>query len=120
MDPIRSILGGAPQPVALPRPAVAGATLSALPKPATDPIFSAPQSEANFDAEQKRFEAVQRAAQGIANLFVISDQRFTIFKDSAGQYITRFTNLRDGRVMYIPEPDLLNMARSAPAVTLDV
>lgn len=67
-------------------------------------------------AEQRRAQAVQRAAQDIANIYVISDKRFTIFKDMSGQYITRFTSLRDGRVTYIPEPDLLRMSSPSAGV----
>jgi len=62
-------------------------------------------------AEQRRYEAVQQAAHDIANLYVLGDKRFTIYKDASGQYITRYTSLRDGRVTYIPEPELLGHAR---------
>jgi hypothetical protein len=68
-------------------------------------------------AEAARRAAVESAARQIANEYVISDMRFTIFKDASGQYITRFTSLRDGRVTYIPEPDLLRKARSQGAGT---
>ena len=61
-------------------------------------------------ADQQRLQAVQRAAQNIANVFVVSDKIFTIFKDSTGQYITRFTSLRDGRVTYVPEPELFKQS----------
>lgn len=58
--------------------------------------------------EQKRAEAVERAAQSFfSDFFAVSDTTFSIYKDTSGQYITRFTSLRDGRVTYIPEPDLL-------------
>lgn len=58
--------------------------------------------------EQRRAEAVQRAAESFfSDFFAVSDTTFSIYKDTSGQYITRFTSLRDGRVTYIPEPDLL-------------
>lgn len=58
--------------------------------------------------EQKRREAVYRAAESFfKDVYAVSDTRFTIFKDSSGQYITRYTSLRDGKVTYIPEPDML-------------
>jgi hypothetical protein len=70
-------------------------------------------------ADQKRLEALQRAAREAANnSYVISDRTFTIFKDSTGQYITRFTSLRDGRVTYIPEPELLKSSNQTTAVSL--
>ncbi len=59
-------------------------------------------------AEQQRYEKVFRAAQSIfKDSYVVSDKSFSIFKDSSGQYVTRYTSLRDGRVTYIPEPQLL-------------
>jgi hypothetical protein len=57
--------------------------------------------------DQKRAETVQRVAQAIQrDFFAVSDTKFTIFKDGAGQYITRITSLRDGRITYIPEPKI--------------
>ena len=70
-------------------------------------------SAASFDpqaAEQQRLQTVQSAAQSVADSFVVSDHTFTIFKDSTGQYITRFTSLRDGSVTYIPEPNLIKLS----------
>ncbi len=42
----------------------------------------------------------------LANLYAVSDTRFTIYKQN-GEYYTRITNLRDGRVTTVPEPTLL-------------
>ena len=61
------------------------------------------------DAQQQRYEAVRRASQQVADLYVVSDKTFTIFKDVSGQYVTRFTSLRDGKVTYIPEPNLFRL-----------
>lgn len=59
-------------------------------------------------AEDVRYEQVVRAAQNfVANSYPVGDKTFTIYKDSSGQYITRYKSLRDGRVTYIPEPRLL-------------
>ena len=69
-------------------------------------------------AEEKRYEAIRQAAQHIANSYVVSDKTFTIFKDVTGQYITRFTSLRDGRVTYIPEPQLLRSNAPEEAISL--
>lgn len=72
-------------------------------------------------AEQKRVDTVKAISQQIANTFVVGDQEFAIFKDATGQYITRFTSLRDGKVTYIPEPVLYKLGSSfAPAVQLKV
>ena len=62
--------------------------------------------------EQKRADAVKAASQQAAETFVVSDHSFTIFKDATGQYITRFTSLRDGKVTYIPEPNIFKMGNS--------
>src|SRR5689334_6909416 len=65
--------------------------------------------------EQKRLETVQHAAQDIANIYIVGDKTFTIFKDATGQYITRFTSLRDGKVTYIPEPELFKRSSASPS-----
>lgn len=60
-------------------------------------------------AEQRRFDRVIQAAAALAGVdpYPVSDKIFTIYKDGSGQYITRYTSLRDGRVTYIPEQRLL-------------
>lgn len=88
------------------------------PAPSSDgaailPPLGGQQHQVGFDAqaaEQSRADAVLRAAQQIANVYVIGDRTFSIFKDSTGQYITRFTSLRDGKVTYIPEPTLFKLS----------
>lgn len=73
-------------------------------------------------ADAKRLERLRQAA----NTFVLSDQSFTMYKDATtGQFITRFTSLRDGKVTYIPEPDMvswLNQSKQTvdPSISLDV
>ena len=77
------------------------------------PKESVPASYDAAAAEQARAATVQRLAQQIANVFVLGDSHFSLFKDSTGQYITRFTSLRDGKVTYIPEPTLFKMGSSS-------
>ena len=87
----------------------------ALPVPGADAADLAPKQDTTFDpqaAEQARQATVQRISQQIANDFILGDQTFSLFKDSTGQYITRFTNLRDGKVTYIPEPTLFKLGGS--------
>src|SRR5262245_12457597 len=94
------------KPVALPNPA------PVLPKPEAPVLPIAGSGTQAFDhqaAEQKRYEAVRRVSQQVADIYVVSDKTFTIFKDVSGQYITRFTSLRDGKVTYIPEPNLFRL-----------
>ncbi len=63
--------------------------------------------------DEKRYEQVERAAKVFFNdVFVVNDTKFTIFKDTSGQFVTRFTNLRDGSVTYIPEPEILRYMES--------
>jgi len=76
------------------------------------PVLPIAGDSAAFDpqaAEQQRLQAVHRAAQAVSDIFVVSDRTFTIFKDTSGQYVTRFTSLRDGKVTYIPEPNLFRL-----------
>lgn len=55
---------------------------------------------------------VQQASQIVAsNPYPVSDQRFTIFKDIAGDYVTRFTSLVDGSVEYYPQKGLFELAQ---------
>ena len=110
---------GLKQPIAIPTPT--------LPAPRADAaVVSGASGSANavtiggnadgFDAqaaEAKRVDAVRRAAQNIANTYVVSDTTFSLFKDATGQYITRFTSLRDGKVTYIPEPSLFKLGGSS-------
>ncbi len=101
-----------------------------VPSPA--PVASQPQvpfvpmgadDNGAFDvqlAQQQRFQAVQHVSQQIADTFVVSDRTFTIFKDATGQYITRFTSLRDGKVTYIPEPNLFRMGGESDKLSFDL
>ncbi len=109
-------------------PAPTSNAASALPKPVAHdapPVVTTDQATIDAQvqkAEQKRYEAVQRMAQDVANVYVVSDKRFTIFKDVTGQYITRFTSLRDGRVTYIPQPKLVALSgnNAGPTVAIKV
>ncbi len=95
----------------------------ALPKPAAPTVPYGNSADVSFDpqvAEQKRYEAVQKQAQDVANVYVVSDRTFSIFKDASGQYITRFTSLRDGRVTYIPEPELFRLGGGAGSQTVSI
>ncbi|MFZ4124552.1 MAG: hypothetical protein ACOYJ2_00580 [Rickettsiales bacterium] len=66
------------------------------------------QADEVASAEVRRFEQVKRAAESFfKDVYAVNDHTFSIYKDGSGQYITRFTSLRDGRVTYIPEPQLL-------------
>lgn len=57
--------------------------------------------------DKARYEQVKSAsAHYFKDFYAVSDATFTIFKDANGQYVTRFTNLRDGSVKYVPEPDI--------------
>ena len=85
------------------------------------PQGQAPQKPAAPDegfpnaVDQKRYERVAKAAQVFKDVYAVSDLRFSIYKDTSGQYITRYTSLRDGRVTYIPEPALLQKLERSQA-----
>ena len=69
------------------------------------------------NTEQRRFEQIKRAATAyLKDIYAVNDHTFTIFKDNTGQYITRFTSLRDGKVTYIPELKLLEHGSSGESL----
>lgn len=76
--------------------------------------------------EQQRLDTIVQAASQFKNIYPVSDTTFSIFKDSSGQFVTRFTSLKDGSVTYIPEPDIArfiesnNARRSAANISIDV
>lgn len=74
--------------------------------------------------EQRRLDRITEAAQQFFNdNYAVSDTTFTIFKDKSGQYITRYTSLRDGRVTYFPEPQLLKrleISQPQPAALVEI
>lgn len=73
-----------------------------------------PEAKVTEDStEAKRMAQLQRVADNFfKDVYAVSDSTFTIFKDSSGQYITRYTSLRDGKVTYIPEPQMLQYMES--------
>lgn len=85
----------------------------ALPLKQFEKAASAPKPVAEqvaYDAsasDKTRYENMERASQMFKDVFVVSDMKFSIYKDFTGQFVTRFTNLRDGSVSYIPEPDMM-------------
>ncbi len=84
--------------------------LGQIKEPVKDAEVKIPPQEdrkAKEPTADSRMQAVIRAAQMFKDIYVVSDTTFTIFKDSSGQYVTRFTSLKDGSVTYIPEPDIV-------------
>lgn len=76
-------------------------------EPATE--FQEATIPSDQELEQLRMQQAEKAARVIADYFIVSDVRFTIFKDASGQYVTRFTSLQDGTVHYIPEPNMVKL-----------
>ena len=103
----------AAQPVAAPAPR----PVAQAPVPAPLPVDVQVAS-----AEQKRFEAVKAASQSAPNVYPLGDRTFTIFKDSSGQYVTRYYSMTTGKVSYVPEPETLKQSStySAPNVKVTV
>lgn len=97
--------------------------LPSLAKPSVDVPIDLPINPAPVKEPRVTFADVQAAAQVVAsNPYPVSDQRFTIFKDIAGDYVTRFTSLVDGSVKYYPQKTLFEMVQvlkgkiSAPTI----
>jgi hypothetical protein len=59
--------------------------------------------------DKQRADAVAQAATVVRDYFAVSDTRFTIFKNGSGEFITKFTSLRDGSITYFPEPELFKL-----------
>jgi hypothetical protein len=59
--------------------------------------------------DEKRLADMKRVIErnSFKDTFAVRDTSFTIFKDKEGQYITRFTSLRDGSVTYVQEKDVM-------------
>ncbi|MES2984040.1 MAG: hypothetical protein V4735_02505 [Pseudomonadota bacterium] len=86
----------------------------------TYPAPAPTQDETDFfpvptpSVEDKRYDQVFNASKSLfKDVYAVTDTSFTIFKDESGQYITRYTSLRDGRVTYVPEPKLLQLFESS-------
>src|SRR5689334_15953309 len=47
-------------------------------------------------------EVIAQLSASLKDFYALGDTQFTIFKDASGQYITRYTSLRDGTVTYVP------------------
>ena len=70
------------------------------------------QQQAPSTAQQARYEEVKQASQAVqSNYFVVSDVSFTIFKDLDGDYVTRYTSLKDGSVKYYPQKALFEQVQ---------
>lgn len=70
------------------------------------------------EAEQAKISYLEKASAAYRAFFYpMGEVKFTIYKDSTGQYITRFTSLIDGTVTHIPEQNILD---SMSRLTADV
>jgi hypothetical protein len=47
------------------------------------------------------------------DVYAVSDTTFSLFKDGNGQIITRFTDLKSGEVVYIPELEMMQFIEKA-------
>lgn len=93
---------------------------AAIPAPAPVEIKQ-PKMEAPATADEARYEEVKKAAATIqSNYYVVSDVRFTIFKDIAGDYVTRFTSLKDGSVKYYPQKSLFELMKIKQAQDITI
>jgi hypothetical protein len=82
-----------------------------------EPVLRPTSEKSQAGNSIDRLDLVKLASRQLADPFVLGDSRFTIYKDTSGQYVTRLTNLRDGKVTYFPEPELLK--RSAQSLGFD-
>jgi len=88
--------------------------LTETPKPLPEvklPEVNTQAKAAATTSDEAMRARVLAAAQALKNTYAVSDSRFTIFKDVAGDYVTRFTSLRDGSVKYYPQKTLFELAQ---------
>jgi len=100
---------GSSLPIARPTPVKQEVALPSLVKASVEAPVDLPANTQPQQVEKPKvsFADVQVASQVVAsNPYPVSDQRFTIFKDIAGDYVTRFTSLVDGSVEYYPQKSL--------------
>lgn len=64
--------------------------------------------------DEKRLADMKRVIErnSFKDTYAVRDNSFTIFKDENGQYVTRFTDLRDGSVTYVPEKEVLGFGNT--------
>lgn len=92
-----------------------------IPQPSAQPVLPVPSQAValpvigggspGFDAdgaEAARLANLRQAARNAPQ--PLGSQSFTMFKDATGQVITRFRDANSGKVVYIPEPNLLRLA----------
>lgn len=86
-------------------------SLKSQPAPKVEEVqVEAPKHSSGHDLAVN-LQALKAAAQAFA--YPLGDQKFTIYKDTlSGQYVTRFTSLRDGSVTYYPARDVLGAVGS--------
>lgn len=77
-----------------------------------DPVVNEQQVKDLSQVEKQRLDTVIKGAQQMNRTIGATGQTFSIFKDSNGQFITRFTNRATGAVTYVPEPNILKFAES--------
>jgi len=107
---IGGIGSGAQLPASFALPTIPGKTTEfKAPVPAPQVQQQAPEvtvPTANTGVDP-RLELIQRISVEKFS-YPLGDSRFTIFKDAkSGQYIVRYTSLKDGSIKQIPEPELL-------------
>jgi len=78
------------------------------------------KTQESIEPQKAREIQVRKAATALQGLYPINSTRFTIFKDASGQFITRFTDMVDGSVKHIPEPELIRMYEKASGQQVNV
>lgn len=74
-----------------------------------DPTIIEQQVKDLTEPEKVRQDNVLKTVQSqtFRSHFALNNTTFSIFKDSSGQFVTRFTDRNTGKVTYIPEPAIL-------------
>ncbi len=103
----------APQPISPPAKAAEPVLKNSDVQTVPVKVAAVDKKDAGLSEDDRQARVATAARSFFKDTFVVSDTSFSIFKDSTGQYITRFTNLRDGSVTYIPEVEILQYQGSS-------
>lgn len=105
MDTILPVLGLSTQSIS---PAIKNQAQAVVPSTPQATVASA-ETPTPQDLANQQVAALQQVAAAAPFNYPLGDKEFSIFKDAAGAYITRYVSLRDGSVTYVPAPSLVRM-----------
>ena len=101
--------------IALPKPVNTAQQLAVKSAPVQN--VHVPNDQAIHDAVQKRISSLRQSiSEALPRFFMpVSDVKFTIYKNSQGELVTKITNIVSGETQQIPEQNMLTMVSNHTA-----